>query len=115
MHRSPTSEKQQVIVTVSVRSYGHVGQYRLHRPTRDSRTCSNKSGMLAIPAEVRTIHTMRSTTVTTGVSYTKPFQVAPEEQFQGIKVQEEWKSNNRYPVSNPPPGICSMEVVTHHN
>ncbi|GFW82433.1 hypothetical protein TNCV_3819131 [Trichonephila clavipes] len=45
----------------------------------------------------------------------KRFQVAPKEEIQGIEIRELWRPRNKFDTSNPPPEICSMEVVTHHN
>ncbi|GFX17792.1 hypothetical protein TNCV_475921 [Trichonephila clavipes] len=28
-------------------------------------------------------------------------------------VQEAWTPGNKFTASNPPPGICNMEVITH--
>ncbi|GFX30092.1 uncharacterized protein TNCV_2618031 [Trichonephila clavipes] len=61
--------------------------------------------------EAMTIYAMRSSSIATH----KRFLVAPEEEIQGIEVRGAWKPSDRTTVSNPSPGICSMEVVTHHN
>ncbi|GBM49338.1 hypothetical protein AVEN_148667-1 [Araneus ventricosus] len=45
----------------------------------------------------------------------KRFSVAPEEEIQGIEVRGKWKTSNRSAESNPPPGICNIEMVTHRS
>ncbi|GFT73345.1 hypothetical protein TNCV_4009591 [Trichonephila clavipes] len=63
-----------------------------------------KQIQLAMSAEVTTILVARSSTKH------NLFQVVPEEEIYRIEVREAWRQNNRSTTSNPPPGICSIEV-----
>ncbi|GFY15906.1 hypothetical protein TNCV_1285511 [Trichonephila clavipes] len=86
-------------------------QHRLYRRMNDCRMLSTKSDVLEISGDpcreilhcshLRLIH--------------KRFEVAPKEEIQEIEVQGAQRPNNESAISNLPPGICTMLVVTHLN
>ncbi|GFX26938.1 hypothetical protein TNCV_1841101 [Trichonephila clavipes] len=65
-------------------------------------------------AAATTIISVSASTVATLVSH-KRFQVAPEEEIQGIEVQEALRPSNRLSASNSPSRGRCMGVVTHRN
>ncbi|GFX31930.1 hypothetical protein TNCV_3408451 [Trichonephila clavipes] len=115
--------QRQVIVT----NCSKLQKRRLqHRRTKDCRTRSKKSGVLTMSVEATTIHTVRSFTVGSDISYTSDFKfpsrrnprdwgLGKVEVKQQVHRVQSKLSRSRWPWSNPPPRICSMEVVTHRS
>ncbi|GFX36990.1 hypothetical protein TNCV_1174921 [Trichonephila clavipes] len=75
---------------------------------RVAEQCDDNIHSLAMTAEAMTINAMKSCTEAAGVSYT-------EKETNGIDVQRAWKPSNMSTVSNAPPGICTVEMVTNRN
>ncbi|GFW48411.1 hypothetical protein TNCV_1109731 [Trichonephila clavipes] len=55
------------------------------------------------------IRTMKSSTVTTGVSYTSDFGCPQKEEIQEVVVRGARRPRNRSSTANPPPEKCSIE------
>ncbi|GFV68711.1 hypothetical protein TNCV_1902271 [Trichonephila clavipes] len=101
--------QRQVIVTRTVRSFGRAGHSKADFDRRRivGRVQVNPVGLQCQPKRRQScceIHHCRHWRLVQN-----RFQVASEEEIQGIEVQETWRPSNRFAVSYPPSGICGME------
>ncbi|GFT62081.1 hypothetical protein TNCV_3812401 [Trichonephila clavipes] len=77
------------------------------RRSKDCRTDSNKSGVLAMSAEVMMIRAVRSSAVATGVSHTSDFRWTQKKKFKGLRSGE----CGIYTISLPYPGYLPVYEV----